>query len=104
MAFHRFLSVFLFIAFYIANFYECAKENEEALKDLGITTNIDFDQLEVNFDSSITVQFGNTLNLADVKVQPHVQLANYKDNRFHTLAMVDPDAPSRANPVAKVRL
>ena len=97
------ISAILFIVLYIANFSECANKNEEALKDLGISTNIDFDQIEVSFGSSTIVQFGNTLNLGDVKVQPNVQLKNFKDSQFHTLAMVDPDAPSRANPVAGVR-
>ena len=97
------ISATLFIVLYIANFSECVNKNEEALKDLGIATNIDFDQIEVSFGPSTTVQFGNTLNLGDVKVQPNVQLQNYKDSQFQTLAMVDPDAPSGANPVAGVR-
>ena len=97
------ISAILFIVLYIANFSECVNNNEEALKDLGISTNIDFDQIEVTFGSSTTVQFGNKLNLGDVKVQPNVELKNFKDSQFHTLAMVDPDAPSRTNPVARVR-
>ena len=76
---------------------------KKSFKDLGISTNIDFDQIEVTFGSSTTVQFGNKLNLGDVKVQPNVELKNFKDSQFHTLAMVDPDAPSRTNPVAGVR-
>ena len=97
------LSAILFIVLYIANFSECLNKNEEALKDLGISTNIEFDQIEVTFGSSTMVQFGNTLNLGDVKEQPNVLLKDFEDSQFHTLAMVDPDAPSRANPVARVR-
>ena len=96
------ISAILFIVLYIANFSECVNKNEEALKALNISTNIDFDQIEVSFGSSTIVQFGNTLNLGDVKVQPNVQIKNFKDGLFHTLAMVDPDAPSRTNPIARV--
>ena len=104
MAFHRFLSAILFLVLYTPNFSDCSKEKEEALKDLGIDTTIVFDDLEVIFGSSTIIQFGNTVNLKDVKVQPSLKLKNFTDNKFHTLAMVDPDAPSRSNPVAAVRL
>ena len=79
------------------------KEKDGILKDLGIDTSITFKQLKVEFDASNAVSFGNTLKLADVKMQPNVQLEHFKDSKFHTLAMVDPDAPSRKNPIYKVR-
>ena len=105
MAFHRFLSAILFLVLYTPNFSECSKEKEEALKDLGIDTTIVFDNLKVSFGSSTIIQFGNTVNLKDVKVQPRmIKLENLEYDKFHTLAMVDPDAPSRSNPVAAVGL
>ena len=103
MAFNRFLSAILFLVLYTPNFSDCSKEKEEALQDLGIDTTIVFDNLEVIFGSSTNIQFGNTVNLKDVKVQPSLHLKNFTDVKFHTLAMVDPDAPSRSNPVAAVR-
>ena len=62
-----------------------------------------FKVLPVRFAwASMNVEFGATLNLADVKIEPEVQLDGLSGSGFTTLAMVDPDAPSRSNPVAKV--
>ena len=104
MAFHRWLSATLFLAINIANLAEALTNKDGILEDLGIDTNIVFDNIEITFDDSTKVQFGNTLDLANVKVQPNVTVDDLKGTKFQTLAMVDPDAPSRKNPVAAVRL
>ena len=104
MAFHRLLSATLFLVILIANLAEALNNKDGILEDLGIDTNIEFDNIEITFDDFTKVQFGNTLDLANVKVQPKIKLVDdLKASKFQTLVMVDPDAPSRKNPVAAVR-
>ena len=59
-----------------------------------------FEKLDVNFGLSVKVDFGNDLKLASVKPKPNVKITTLENAKFLTLLMVDPDAPSRTNPVA----
>jgi len=77
------------------------KEKDGILTDLNLENRTEFNDFPVRFAKSINVEFGATLNLADVKIEPEVQLDGLSGSGFTTLAMVDPDAPSRSNPVAK---
>ena len=79
-------------------------EKDNILQDLGLDTTNTFTKLEVNFGSSANVDFGNDLTLNDVKAKPNVTIMRLRESKFMTLVMVDPDAPSRSNPVAKVRI
>lgn len=52
---------------------------------------------EVNFSNGIKVEMGKELTPTQVKKPPTVKWAA-KESEYYTLAMVDPDAPSRENP------
>ncbi|XP_052865955.1 protein D3-like [Anopheles cruzii] len=52
---------------------------------------------KISYPSGVTVQGGNELRPAQVKDQPKVEWAA-DPNKFYTLFMVDPDAPSRKEP------
>lgn len=54
-------------------------------------------KLEVNYDSGVSVQYGNELTPTSVKDQPKFKYDSEK-NSLYTIVMVDPDAPSRADP------
>ena len=83
-------------------------ETDDILKDLGLNVETMFDKLSVIFEvdfadtSFLDFDFGANLRLADVETQPDVKIPNIKDAPFVTMVMLDPDAPSRENPVAKV--
>ena len=81
------------------------EEKDNILQDLGFNSNTGIEKLEINFGSSTKVNFGNNLELTSVQVKPNVNISSLKakGSNFLTLAMVDPDVPSRSNPVAKVR-
>uniref|UniRef100_A0A6G1SG27 Phosphatidylethanolamine-binding F40A3.3 n=2 Tax=Aceria tosichella TaxID=561515 RepID=A0A6G1SG27_9ACAR len=51
----------------------------------------------VEWPSGVTAQQGNELTPTQVKDQPKFSF-NAKPDKFYTLAMVDPDAPSRKDP------
>ena len=78
------------------------KEKDKILQDLGFGAVSQFDKLEVTFGSSSKVDFGNSLALSSVKTKPSVKIPDVERAKFLTLAMVDPDAPNRKNPSAKV--
>ena len=86
----------------------CLEETDDSLKDLGLNVDAKFEKLNVTFDVDFTdtdfleVDFSATLRLEDVKSQPSVTIPKVEGAQFVTMAMVDPDAPSRENPVAKV--
>ncbi|XP_055645335.1 protein D3-like [Toxorhynchites rutilus septentrionalis] len=53
--------------------------------------------LQITYDSGVTVNGGNELTPTQVKDQPKIEwMAD--PNSYYTLFMVDPDAPSRADP------
>jgi phosphatidylethanolamine-binding protein len=54
--------------------------------------------LELKFKGGLDVELGNQLTPTQASQQPQVDWDASAD-RLYTLAMVDPDAPSRANPV-----
>ncbi|XP_065371597.1 protein D3-like [Calliphora vicina] len=56
--------------------------------------------LKVSYDNGLEVDKGNELTPTQVKLQPKVEWLAQSD-KYYTLIMTDPDAPSRANP--KVR-
>ncbi|KAG5878105.1 hypothetical protein JTB14_017972 [Gonioctena quinquepunctata] len=56
--------------------------------------------LEVTYPSGVKVDLGNELTPIQVKDEPKLKWGP-EDNSLYTVAMVDPDAPSRADP--KVR-
>ncbi|CAK1587812.1 unnamed protein product [Parnassius mnemosyne] len=53
--------------------------------------------LDVQYPSGVKVEIGKELTPLQVKDQPIVNWAA-KEGEYYTLAMVDPDAPSRENP------
>ncbi|KAG6460709.1 hypothetical protein O3G_MSEX012174 [Manduca sexta] len=53
--------------------------------------------LNVQYSSGVNVELGKELTPTQVKDKPIVKWAA-KENEYYTLAMVDPDAPSRENP------
>ena len=102
MVFYQHVSSYVLIALLFSGLVYSAKDNDDIFKNLGLDENISYYDLNVSFSTTHKVSFGNTLNLDDVKVQPDVQLETFKGSKYHTLVMVDPDAPSRKNPVAAV--
>ena len=103
MSHKRYISFYLSIAIiFLSQSVDSRKEKDVILTDLNLEKSTEFKDLPVSFAKSINVEFGATLNLADVKIEPEVQLDGLSGSGFTTLAMVDPDAPSRSNPVAKV--
>jgi hypothetical protein len=56
---------------------------------------------KVKFSDGHEAELGNLLTPQQTNVQPNVEWDSQKQNGgqiFYTVAMVDPDAPSRANP------
>ncbi|XP_034838238.1 protein D2-like [Maniola hyperantus] len=53
--------------------------------------------ISIQYPSRVTVQIGRELTPTQVKDKPVVKWAA-KDSEYYTLALVDPDAPSRENP------
>ena len=105
MAFYRFLVVYVVSVVLLLNVVHSRREIDSILGDLSLDKSVDFKLLEVTFPNSIKVEFNETLNLADVKLQPKIGLEHHKcDLGYHTLVMVDPDAPSRTNPIAAVSI
>ena len=86
------------------------EETDDILKDLELSSDLKFEKLSVVFDvdfvdtNFLEVDFGANLKLKDVQIQPDIKLPNIKDAQFLTFVMLDPDAPSRQKPTAKVRI
>ena len=86
-----------------------SEETDKILKDLELNDGISLEKISVVFDVDfvdtdfLEVDFGAKLKLEDVQKQPNVKIPNVKDSEFLTLVMLDPDAPNRQNPTAKVR-
>ncbi|XP_017847426.1 phosphatidylethanolamine-binding protein homolog F40A3.3 [Drosophila busckii] len=55
-------------------------------------------KLEVKYPTGVVVQTGNELTPTQVKDEPSVSWAAESTDALYTLLMVDPDAPSRAQP------
>lgn len=53
--------------------------------------------VEINYSNGVKVEMGKELTPTQVKDPPAVKWAA-KESEYYTLAMVDPDAPSRENP------
>ena len=53
---------------------------------------------KIQYPSGAQVNFGNELTPFAVKDEPYVQWS-VENGQFYTFVMVDPDAPSRANPI-----
>ena len=103
MSHKRYISFYLSIAIiFLCQSVDSRNEKDGILTDLNLENSTEFKDLPVSFAKAINVEFGATLNLADVKIEPDVQLDGLSGSKYMTLAMVDPDAPSRSNPVAKV--
>ena len=87
---------------------QAINETDNILKDLGLNVDLQAEKLSVIFDVDfvdtdfLEVDFGSTLKLENVQKQPDVKLPTIKNSQYLTLAMVDPDAPNRENPKAKV--
>ena len=85
------------------------EETDKILKDLELNNGISLEKISVVFDVDfvdtdfLEVDFGAKLKLEDVQKQPNVKIPNVKDSEFLTLVMLDPDAPNKQNPTAKVR-
>ncbi|XP_014259005.1 protein D3-like [Cimex lectularius] len=56
------------------------------------------DMLNIHYKSGAVVSMGNELTPTQVKNQPDVGWKDADENSLYTLAMVDPDAPSREAP------
>ena len=86
------------------------EETDDILKDLGLDVKLRFEKLSVVFDvdfvdtNFLEVEFAASLKIADVQKQPEVTVPNIKDVEFSTLVMLDPDAPNRQQPTAKVKV
>ena len=86
-----------------------SEETDKILKDLELNDGISLEKVSVVFDVDfvdtdfLEVDFGAKLKLEDVQKQPNVKIPNVKDSEFLTLVMLDPDAPNKQNPTAKVR-
>ena len=82
---------------------------DKTLKDLELNNGSSLEKISVVFDVDfvdtdfLEVDFGAKLKLEDVQKQPNVKIPNVKDSEFLTLVMLDPDAPNKQNPTAKVR-
>ena len=58
-------------------------------------------QLLVDYvEEEVSVDLGNTLSVSKSQSKPKVVFEQAKDDKVYTLAMVDPDAPSRDDPKA----
>jgi len=57
------------------------------------------DQLQVVYDEG-TAELGNNLQVSKTSSQPTVAYTGAESDQLYTVAMVDPDAPSRDNPRA----
>lgn len=55
---------------------------------------------KVKYPSGAVAQLGNALLPWQAKYEPNVSW-NADDNEFYSLILVDPDAPSRKNPVSR---
>ncbi|KAJ0169860.1 hypothetical protein K1T71_014466 [Dendrolimus kikuchii] len=62
-----------------------------------VLTTAPSEPLNIQYSSGVSVEPGKELTPTQVKDKPVVKWAA-KDNQYYTLAMVDPDAPSRENP------
>ena len=83
-------------------------ETDSIFKDLGLNVELQAEKLSVIFDVDfvdtdfLEVDLGSNLKLQNVQKQPDVKLPTIKNSQYLTMAMVDPDAPNRENPKAKV--
>ena len=98
MTFFQRLTRYVFLFLFIGNSANALTEKDDILKDLRFNKSATFDSLSIRFNGQVDVEFGNTIGLGNLKEKPQVDLNNFQDSEFHTLAMVDPDAPSRENP------
>jgi phosphatidylethanolamine-binding protein (PEBP) family uncharacterized protein len=55
---------------------------------------------DVKYGQGLDAELGNELSPEQTSIQPEVQW-DASQNKLYTLAMVDPDAPSRAEPVLR---
>jgi len=51
-------------------------------------------------EEEVSAEYGNTLTVSKAQSKPKVTFPEAKAGKLYTLAMIDPDAPSRANPKA----
>ena len=58
---------------------------------------------QVHFESGVEPELGDMITPEQASVQPDVAW-DAADGKLYTLAMVDPDAPSRANPINRCRI
>uniref|UniRef100_A0A2H8TMS0 Phosphatidylethanolamine-binding F40A3.3 n=1 Tax=Melanaphis sacchari TaxID=742174 RepID=A0A2H8TMS0_9HEMI len=75
-----------------------AMENQKVVPDVIPIAPKEF--LQVNYTNGAKALLGNELKPIKVKDQPSVSW-NADPNSFYTLCLVDPDAPSRAEPTNK---
>lgn len=54
-----------------------------------------------SFPTTFFVNLGNKLTVSSVQIQPTVVWPEADPEKYYTLAMVDPDATSRANPTLR---
>ncbi|KAF2895555.1 hypothetical protein ILUMI_10619 [Ignelater luminosus] len=95
------------LLFLVVNLYLCAGDDdvEQAFKSNEIVSDtIDKapnEKLEVKYTTSKKEpSLGNEMAPRDVREKPEVNF-DAEENAYYTLAMVDPDAPSRKNPTKR---
>merc|ERR1711862_863186 len=89
--------------------YSCVQAQRSPLakkfKDEGVVKDVlseaPKNQLSVDYvEEEVSVDLGNTLTVSKAQSKPKVVYEQAKDDKVYTLAMVDPDAPSRDDPKA----
>ena len=89
--------------------YSCVQAQRSPLakkfKDEGVVKDVlseaPKNQLSVDYvEEEVSVDLGNTLTVSKAQSKPKVVYEQAKDDKVYTLAMVDPDAPSREDPKA----
>merc|ERR1712235_8689 len=74
-------------------------KDEEVVKD--VLSKVPKSKLKVEYvDEDISAEFGNTLGVSKTQSIPKVSYEAADAKKMYTLAMVDPDAPSRQDPKA----
>merc|ERR1712114_73999 len=103
------VSVIMKILLSLVLLYSCVQAQRSPLvkkfKDEGVVKDVlseaPKNQLSVDYvEEEVSVDLGNTLTVSKAQSKPKVVYEQAKDDKVYTLAMVDPDAPSRDDPKA----
>lgn len=95
--FTKLLTISIIIGIATANLSESFQKHE-VVPD--VIENAPPETLQVLYPGELNVNEGNELTPTQVKDKPTLFWTR-KDDEFYTLIMIDPDAPSRAEPVSR---